>query len=402
MTLPDLPPPILIEDEAGMDRLLSDLEGETEIAVDTEADSFFVHREKVCLVQITLGETDYLVDPLSAGVDLKRLGPLFADPERTKIFHDSEYDVLILQREYALEFKGLFDTRVAAATLGSSAPGLASVLHEHFGVELDKSQQRSNWGKRPLTPEQVAYARFDTRFLIPLMHIQREALKAAGRLMILESECYRLEAMEAAPLVFNPDEWVRIKGSRGLKPRERAVLRELFILRDELAAKVNDPLFRVMNNAALLALSQRLPTDSRQLTSVQGFSSRMERRMGKQVLEAIERGLAAEPIQHAPSMPKKDGTENLSEVELELYDRLRRMRKKEADRLGVESSYLFHRLLLSRLAVERPADSEALGAVEGFWDWQAEMFGTQILELIARFEDDVKGGNLPKRKGWRR
>jgi len=402
MTLPDLPPPILIEDEAGMDRLLSDIEGETEIAVDTEADSFFVHREKVCLVQITLGETDYLVDPLSAGVDLKRLGPLFADPERTKIFHDSEYDVLILQREYALEFKGLFDTRVAAATLGSSAPGLASVLHEHFGVELDKSQQRSNWGKRPLTPEQVAYARFDTRFLIPLMHIQREALKAAGRLMILESECYRLEAMEAAPLVFNPDEWVRIKGSRGLKPRERAVLRELFILRDELAAKVNDPLFRVMNNAALLALSQRLPTDSRQLTSVQGFSSRMERRMGKQVLEAIERGLAAEPIQHAPSMPKKDGTENLSEVELELYDRLRRMRKKEADRLGVESSYLFHRLLLSRLAVERPADSEALGAVEGFWDWQAEMFGTQILELIARFEDDVKGGNLPKRKGWRR
>ena len=385
-----------------MDRLLSDLEGETEIAVDTEADSFFVHREKVCLVQITLGETDYLVDPLSAGVDLKRLGPLFADPERTKIFHDSEYDVLILQREYGLDFKGLFDTRVAAATLGSSAPGLASVLHEHFGVELDKSQQRSNWGKRPLTPEQVAYARFDTRFLIPLMHIQREALKAAGRLMILESECHRLEVMEAAPLVFNPDEWVRIKGSRGLKPRERAVLRELFILRDELAAKVNDPLFRVMNNAALLALSQRLPTNSRQLTSVQGFSSRMERRMGKQVLEAIERGLAAEPIQHAPSMPKKDGTENLSEVELELYDRLRRMRKKEADRLGVESSYLFHRLLLSRLAVERPADSEALGAVEGFWDWQAEMFGTQILELIARFEDDVKGGNLPKRKGWRR
>jgi len=402
MTLPDLPPPILIEDEAGMDRLLSDLEGETEIAVDTEADSFFVHREKVCLVQITLGETDYLVDPLSPGVDLKRLGPMFADPERTKIFHDSEYDVLIMQREFGLTFKGLFDTRVAAATLGSTAPGLASVMQEHFGVELDKTQQRSNWGRRPLSPEQIAYARFDTRFLIPLMHRQREALKAEGRLMILESECRRLEAMEAAPIVFNPDEWVRIKGSRGLKPRERAVLRELFILRDELAAKVDEPLFRVMNNAALLALAERLPTTSKQLTSVQGFSSRMERRMGKQVLEAIERGLAAEPIQKAPSMPKKDGTEKLSEVELELYDRLRRMRKKEADRLGVESSYLLHRLLLSRLAVERPADGDALGAVEGFWDWQAEMFGTRILELIARFEGDVKDGNLPKRKGWRR
>jgi superfamily II DNA helicase RecQ len=128
----------------------------------------------------------------------------------------------------------------------------------------------------------------------------------------------------------------------------------------------------------------------------------MERRMGKQVLDAIELGLSAEPIQSAPRMSKKDGTENLSEVELELYDRLRRLRKKEADRLGVESSYLLHRLLLSRLAVERPADEAALGAVEGFWDWQAEMFGTRILEVIAGFERDVKEGNLPKRRNWRR
>lgn len=402
MTLPDLPPPLLIEDEEGMDRLLADLQGETEIAVDTEADSFFVHREKVCLVQVTLGETDYLVDPLAPGVDLKRLGPVFADPERTKIFHDSEYDVLILQREYGLHFKGLFDTRVAAATLGSSAPGLASVLEEQFDVELDKSQQRSNWGLRPLSPEQVAYARLDTRFLIPLMHRQREALQSAGRLMILESECLRLEAMRVSPIVFNPDEWVRVKGARGLQPRERAALRELFILREELAAKVNAPLFRVMNNAALLALAQRLPTTSRQLTSIRGFSSRMERRMGRQVLDAIERGLAAEPIQRAPSMPKKDGTENLSEVELELYDRLRRLRKKEADRLGVESSYLLHRHLLCRLAEERPADNAALEGVDGFWDWQGEMFGAGILEVIASFERDVQAGNLPTRRNWRR
>jgi ribonuclease D len=179
-------------------------------------------------------------------------------------------------------------------------------------------------------------------------------------------------------------------------------LRELFILREELAAKVNAPLFRVMNNAALLALAQGLPTTSRQLTSIKGFSSRMERRMGRQVLDAIERGLAAEPIQRAPSMPKKDGTENLSEVELELYDRLRRLRKKEADRLGVESSYLLHRHLLCRLAEERPADNAALEGVDGFWDWQGEMFGAGILEVIASFERDVQAGNLPTRRNWRR
>ncbi len=402
MTLPDLPPPILIEDEEGLGRLVTELEDATEIAVDTEADSFFVHREKVCLVQVTLGDTDYLVDPLASGVDLRRLGPVFADPDRIKIFHDSEYDVLILLREYGLSFKGLFDTRVAAATLGSSSPGLASVLEAEFDVELDKTQQRSNWGHRPLSPEQVAYARFDTRFLIPLMHRQREALQSMGRLMILESECHRLESMSAAPIVFNPDEWVRIKGARGLKPHERSVLRELYILREKLAAQANSPLFRVMNNAALMALAQRIPTTSKQLTSIQGFSPRMERRMGKQVLEAIERGRSAEPIRHAPSMPKKDGTENLSEEELELYDRLRRLRKKESDRLGVESSYLLHRHLLCRLAEQRPANPDALTAIEGLWDWQAEMFGSRILDVIAEFERDLLSGNLPTRKTWRR
>ncbi len=385
-----------------MDRLLDDLSGQKEIAVDTEADSFFVHREKVCLIQITAEDRDYLVDPLAEGVDCALLNPILADPEITKVFHDSEYDVILLGRERGATFRGLFDTRVAAATLGCKAPGLASVIADEFGVELDKSEQRSDWGRRPLSPKQIAYARLDTRFLVQLMHKQREDLEEAGRLMIVETECRRLEALKPTPIVFNPDEWVRIKGARGLKPQGRAILRELFILREELAAKSNWPLFRVMHNNTLLALAQRTPTTSRQLIQIQGFSSRMERRMGTRVLEAIARGRDAEPIEHIPASPKKDKTSGLSDDQLELHDRLRTFRKKQAAKLGIESSYLMHRLVLVRLAETCPLDLGALREVSGVHDWQIEMFGDKLLETLQAFDLDRHSGKLPIRKKWRR
>src|SRR5262245_37651113 len=108
--LPELAPPTLVEDAAALRRLVDDLAVHDEIAVDTEADSFFSYREKVCLMQVTVADRDYLVDPLG-GLDLSPLAGILADPKRTKVFHDGEYDVLILKRAWGFEFGGLFDTR---------------------------------------------------------------------------------------------------------------------------------------------------------------------------------------------------------------------------------------------------------------------------------------------------
>jgi ribonuclease D len=114
----DLPPPTLVQTEAELSRLLEAVDGDDAIAVDTEADSFFSYRDKVCLIQVTAGGEDWLVDPF-AELDLGRFASVFEDPGTVKIFHDAEYDVLILGREYGFRFEGLFDTRVAAAVLGS-------------------------------------------------------------------------------------------------------------------------------------------------------------------------------------------------------------------------------------------------------------------------------------------
>lgn len=385
-----------------MTSLLDDLEGQNRIAVDTEADSFYCYREKVCLVQITVEDRDYLVDPLADEVDLAPLGKLLADPDRVKVFHDGEYDVLIMKRDYGFEFENLFDTRVAAASLGSTSPGLASVIEAEFGVQLDKSQQRSNWAARPLSHEQIAYARLDTHFLLPLMDKQRKQLEKADRAAIVEGECRRLEALTPVAPKFRADDFVRIKGARALKPLERQVLRELYKLREGLAEAADVPPFRVMNNQVVMELARSRPNSERRLGQVHGFSPRMVRRFGDKVLDAIEDGEEKGPLNKVPTLPKRDGTDVLDEIELELYERIKRWRKGVAEKMNVESSYLLNRHVMLRLAQARPASQDALAGVEGMLEWQLEKFSDELLELFARFEKDVQAGTVPERKNWRR
>lgn len=393
----DLPPPNLVQDARGLQRVLERLERADEIAVDTEADSFFSYREKVCLVQITAGEDDFLVDPL-APLDIAGLGRVFADPRKRKVFHDGEYDILILKRDYRFQFKNLFDTRVAAATLGIQAPGLAAVLLERFGIALDKSMQRSDWSARPLSDKQVRYARLDTHFLLPLMREQEADLRARGRTMIVEGECRRLEAITPPEARFDPDEWVRVKGARMLSPVERQVLREVFVLREKLAEASNQPPFRVMNPETLIELARVRPRTLEQLSAIRGFPPKHVRRTGNDVLEAIRRGLEKGPLKRFPSLPARDGTHELSEEQVELHERLKDWRKRAAAEWGIDSAYLLNRHVLLRIAKSAPATPEAVAQVEGFLDWHAQHFAPAIADVVRAFQGDVRSGAWNEKK----
>ena len=396
----DLPPPTVVHDEAGLRRLRGALERSSEVAVDTEADSFFSYREKVCLVQVTAAGEDWIVDPL-AGLDLGGFGRMLADPSKVKVFHDGEYDILIMKRDYGFRFSNLFDTRVAAATLGSQAPGLASVLKERFGVELDKSMQRSNWAQRPLSEKQLAYARLDTHFLLPLMHHQKADLERIDRAVIVEGECRRLEGIEPPSNEFHPDEYVRLKGVRLLSPEARGVLRELYATRERLAEAINEPPFRVVNNETLLLIAERAPRAMHELTRVPGFSTKQARRWGEDLLDAVVRGLDAGPVQRLPSLPSKDGTGGFDLAQQELHERLKTWRKDEAARLGFDAAYLLNRHVLLHLTRERPRTLDELRKVEGVHAWQVERHGPAILAVIRRFEEDLEAGRIdlaPKRR----
>lgn len=393
----DLPPPTLVQDARGFERLVERLERVDELAVDTEADSFFSYREKVCLIQVTAADEDYLVDPL-ARFDISALGRVFADPRKVKVFHDGEYDILILKRDYRFQFKNLFDTRVAAATLGTQAPGLASVLHEQFGITLDKSMQRSDWSARPLTPKQVRYARLDTHFLLPLMREQQVLLRERKRAMIVEGECLRLEALVPPPVRFEPDEFVRLKGARLLAPVERQVVRELFILRERLAEASNQPPFRIMNPDTLVEVARARPRTLEALSKVNGFPPKQVRRLGDDVLAAVERGLEKGPLKKFPILPSKDGTHELSEEQVELHERLKNWRKNVAAEWGIDSAYLVNRHVLLRIAKAAPTTAEGVARIEGMLAWHVEHFAAAIAEVVRRFESDLRSGNWQPRR----
>lgn len=398
-----LPPPTLVQDSRGFARLLDDLAEQREIAVDTEADSFYSHREKVCLVQITVEDRDYLVDPL-AGFDLAPLGEVLADPARLKVFHDGEYDVLILKRIYGFRFKHLFDTRVAAATLGSPNPGLANVLRERYGIELDKSMQRSDWAQRPLSEKQIRYARLDTRFLLPLMREQRVELASRARTHFVEGECQRLEALEPPDSSFDPDEFVKLKNARTLDPLGRQVLRELFTLRERLASESDQPPFRIMNNEALVEVARVRPRSTSELQRIPGVSFKQGRRLSEDVLEAVRRGTELGPLRKLPHLPNRDGTDGFSDQDIELHERLKNRRKELAQALGIDSAYLINRHVLPRIARAKPRTPDELARTEGLLPWQVRDYGADLLAVVEQFERDRAAGALPasRRRGpWR-
>lgn len=391
----ELPPPELVEDAAGLARMIEALAGEREIAVDTEADSFYHYQERVCLVQVTSGGRDWLVDPLR-GLDIRPLGAILADPARTKVFHDGEYDILILKRQFGFAFANLFDTRVAAAALGMEAPGLAAVVAQRYGFELDKSQQRSDWSRRPLTREQVVYARLDTHYLVPLMHLFAAELEERGRMPILRGECERLVALEPAEKTFHPDEFLRIKGARRLSLAEMRVLRELYVVREEHARARDLPPFKILAPQAMLELAQAMPTSARALERF--VPPGVLRRIGNELVAAIQRGLELGPFARVPELPARGEDPELDEAGHELHERLKQWRKERAQRENLDSALVLNRRVLERLAAGRPGSRADLASVDGLLSWQIELFGDELLRVIQGFERDLAAGKIEFRR----
>ena len=135
-----LPNPHLIETDAGFEKAINELRAQPRIAVDTESNSLFAYKEQVCMIQISVPQTDYLLDTLQ-DIDLEPLGSIIGNNKIEKIFHAAEYDILCLKRDFGFEINNIFDTRVAMRTLGRERTGLGNVLEEEFGVKVNKKWQ---------------------------------------------------------------------------------------------------------------------------------------------------------------------------------------------------------------------------------------------------------------------
>jgi ribonuclease D len=372
---PQLPPYQFIHDENGWQQCLKVLRRAPRIALDLESNSLYAYRDSVCLIQISTAGHDFIVDPL-AEFSLEELGGILADPRTEKVFHASEYDLILIKREYGWEAANIFDTMWAARVLGYSRMGLAWFLSECFGVTQPKRFQKTNWCKRPLSTGQLAYAQTDTHFLLAL----RDRLGAELRERGLWEEAREIfeEAVHvrAPERCFDPEGFWTIRGARDLTPRQLAILRELFVFRDDEARRRNAPPFKVLTNQVLLSLAQLQPESVQVLRSVPGMAESLVGRYGRKIVESIEQA------RHAPEPKRPRPAERPPEDVSERYDRLLQWRKQLAQQRGVESDVILPRDTLWHIARRPPQCLDDFARDQLMGPKRIEMYAEDILEQL--------------------
>ena len=364
------PHPTMVQDAGSLAALATRLANERRLAIDTEAASFHRYVDRVYLLQLTSDGETALVDPLAVP-DLRPIGRLLADPAVEVIFHDADYDLRILDRDYGFRARRLWDTKVAAQLSGEVAFGLGALLEKYFGVRLSKALQRADWSQRPLTDAMIAYAAADTAHLPELRDRLDARLREGSRLAWAEEEFVRLEAVRWTEKAPAGEQFLAIKGARALKAAELAVLRTVWEWREQTAADLDSAPFRVLSNEALVALARAAPTTSDGLAAVPRLPASVARRHGASLLSAVATGRATPPADW-PRVERRPRARRDPEADAR-FQRLRELRARRAPEVGLDPGLVCPNAVLQELARLAPQAPEDLDGVPDLRRWQREV-----------------------------
>ena len=354
---------------------LKALRQEPRLGIDLEANSLFAYHERVCLIQISTPQADFIIDPGTIA-DLSGLGEIVVNPQVEKIFHAAEYDLILMKRHYGWELNNLFDTMWAVRVLGHKQMGLANLLQNYFGVQQNKKHQRANWCARPLTREQLAYAQIDSHYLLALRDKLEQELRQKGRLDEALEIFAEHSRVKAPPIVFDPDSFWSINGARDLSPRQQAVLKALHLFRHEEAERTDKPPYRIFADRTAVELAELLPDSVDEMVQVYGMSPGQVGRYGRRLLQVIREGRKATP----PRPPIR--SDRLPEDVVARYDRLHLWRKERAIRRGVESDVVLSREAMWALAEARPQSWDALAQITEIGPIRRQMYGAELLQIL--------------------
>lgn len=365
----------MITTPSQLQQVAAQLKDEKIVAFDLEADSMHHYREQVCLLQISTGQKNFIVDPLVCP-DFSPLVPIFAEPSIVKIFHGADYDVRMLHRNFGIEIINLFDTMIACQFLGEPAVGLAAVLKKRYSVDLDKKYQQADWSKRPLSAEMLDYAAKDTSLLIPLYGELTAELTAKGRLAWVLEECELLSRVRSTDRCDEPLS-ARFKGASRMRREELAILEGVLRFRDEEAQKKDVTPFRILGNETVRSIAERNPSSIGDLNGIGGFSPKLVDRYGKAVLLAVRAGRSL-PKEALPVFESKRRVERTS-LQDERLKKLKEWRGAKAAELGIDPGIMVNNALLDTLAESNPSSPADLKGLKG---WHSAVFGSELFEIL--------------------
>jgi ribonuclease D len=354
------------------------------IGIDTEFMSEGRYLPLLCLVGVAVPEVQAagwprrseLVDPLDETVDASPLAEVLADPAVEVAVHAGRQDVALLRRAWRTEVRNLFDTQIAAGFAGFGAQtSYGGVLADVLGLRLPKSASFTRWDVRPLTAEQVAYARDDVVPLLDLAEALERRLAASGRLEWAREECRRLESASDER---DPEQvWQRLPKVGQLSPAARAVARELAAWRERSAAAGDRPVGSVLPDASLVEVAKRRPTTVQALERIRGIQPSTLRRRADAILAAVERGLQAAPLEYENG--ERLDTSPTDTPLIALAESLVRARALEA---GLAYELVAGRNDLAQIvsAARRGRPEPAVRTLQG---WRRNLVGAELLDLLA-------------------
>ena len=300
-----------------------------ELAVDLECENNLHHYGAyISLVQISTKDQNWIVDVLKLG-DIKLLVEVLENPQIQKIFHDVSFDFRILQDQFSGHPKNVFDTQIAALFLGKEHLGLGDLLKEYFNAEKESKYQMADWTKRPLNTEMLSYAVQDATHLILLRDLLIKELREKGRLSWVEEE---FTTLEEADFTYKTQTFLDVRGVRTFTPEQLGIFRELFLVREQLAKKVNRPVHFVINNNHLKEFALHPP----HWEKVRGVHP-IVRAQATLFYKAVEQG-KKEPF-FIPAPEKK----RLTQLQKEQLERLGDLQQTLAKKTGIKPHLIMNK-----------------------------------------------------------
>jgi ribonuclease D len=350
-------------------------------AFDTEFMGEGRYRTLLCLVQLAVPEGNAaerieLVDPLEQDLDGAPLATVLADAAIQTVVHAGRQDVALVRRRFATDVRNVFDTQIAAGFAGLGAQSsYDTLLAEILGVRLAKSASFTRWDTRPLSPEQLDYAREDVVHLLELAAELERRLSALGRLEWAREECTFLEQVSDErdlDTVF-----ARLPRIRGLSLPAQTIARELVEWRERTASTADRPVQSILSDAALVELAKRKPSSTKQLEQIRGVGAASLHRRARELLDAVHRGSerTPEPLHQDTRPPAPDPADGPL---IALAEAFVRARAREAE--------LAYELLAARADLQAIVAAQRVGAdqadVRTLRGWRRELVGSDLLELL--------------------
>jgi ribonuclease D len=342
------------------------------VAVDTEFMRERTYWPILCLVQVAGPEEAAAIDALAPAIDLTPLLALMADQSTLKVFHAARQDIEIFFNLSGAVPTPIFDTQIAAMVCGfGDAASYETLVSRLARASLDKSSRFTDWSRRPLTERQIRYALADVVHLRTVYEKLQQQLASNGRAGWFAEEMAEL----SNPATYRSDPaeaWRRFRLRGRVEPRFFGVLRELAAWRETAARQRNLPRARIMRDEAVLEIAAHIPKTIEALARTRSLGRGIaEGKLGGEILEAVQRGLAEAGSLAPPPSSKAEPPPGVGP----LIELLRVLLKQRCEEHQVAQKLLASAEDLEAIAAD---DAAAVPALSG---WRREIFGKDALAL---------------------